>query len=184
MVSQFVSHDKVRLLGELDFQFPTCTHALGRLDKDSEGLLLLTTDKRATRLLYLEGPPHLRTYLVMVQNELSSKTIDLLKTGIVIKIKNSENYLARPAEIIRIEDATSYYAYATDNREAYPHTWLLMSLSEGKFRQVRKMMLAARHRCLRLIRLSVAGVTLNLLKPGEVKEINEKNFYQLLGIHF
>src|ERR1700733_15348898 len=74
MVSQFVSSHKVGLLGELNFTFPAGTHALGRLDKDSEGLLLLTTDKRAGRLLFLSGLPHLRTYLVMVQNELSPET--------------------------------------------------------------------------------------------------------------
>lgn len=183
MVSQFVSSDEVGLLGDLDFTFPSGTHALGRLDKDSEGLLLLTTDKRATGLLFLDNVPHLRTYLVMVQNELSAKTFELLKTGITIKIKTGENYVARPTEIKRIDDATVYYPYATDHREAYPHTWLLITLTEGKYRQVRKMMLAARHRCLRLIRLSISDVTLGNLKPGEVREINEENFYQLLGIH-
>jgi 23S rRNA pseudouridine2457 synthase len=184
MVSQFVSTDEVRLLGDLDFAFPPGTHALGRLDKDSEGLLLLTTDKRATGLLFSDSVPHLRTYLVMVQNELSSKTFGELRTGIIIKIKNGENYLARPTEIKRIQDARSYYPYANDPREAYPHTWLLITLSEGKFRQVRKMVQAARHRCLRLIRLSISDVTLNNLKPGEVQEMNEENFYRLLGIHF
>lgn len=184
MVSQFVSAHEVGLLGGLDFTFPPGTHALGRLDKDSEGLLLLTTDKRATRLLFLDDVPHLRTYLVMVQNEISAKTIELLKTGITIKIKNGENYLARPTGIKRVEDATSYYPYAMDRREAYPHTWLLITLTEGKYRQVRKMVLAARHRCLRLIRLSISDVTLNNLKPGEVREVNEEHFYRLLGIHF
>ena len=184
MVSQFVSSDKVGLLGDIDFTFPPGTHALGRLDKDSEGLLLLTTDKRATSLLFLDDVPHLRTYLVMVQNELSAKTFELLKSGITIKIKNGENYVARPTEIKRIDDATSCYPYAMDHREAYPHTWLLIGLTEGKYRQVRKMVLAARHRCLRLIRLSISDVTLGNLKPGEVRELNEENFYQLLHIHF
>ena len=184
MVSQFVSTDEVRLLGDLDFVFPPGTHALGRLDKDSEGLLLLTTDKRATSLLFSDGVPHLRTYLVMVQNELSAKTFGQLKTGIIIKIKNGENYLARPTEIKRIEKATLYYPFATDHRDAYPHTWLLITLTEGKYRQVRKMVQAARHRCLRLIRLSISDITLNNLKPGEVREMNEENFYRLLRIHF
>ena len=184
MVSQFVSTDEVRLLGDLDFTFPPGTHALGRLDKDSEGLLLLTTDKRATSLLFSGTVPHLRTYLVMVQNELSPKTFGELKAGIIIKIKSGENYLAKPKEIKLIENATSYYPYATDQREAYPHTWLLISLTEGKYRQVRKMVLAVRHRCLRLIRLSISDLTLDNLKPGEVREMNEENFYRLLGIHF
>lgn len=183
MVSQFKSAHKVGLLGDQDFQFPPGTHALGRLDKDSEGLLLLTTDKRATGLLFLDSVPHVRTYLVMVQNELSAKTLEMLKTGITIKIKNGENYVARPTGIKRIDNATAYYPYATDHREAYPHTWLLITLTEGKYRQVRKMVMAARHRCLRLIRLSISDVTLGDLKPGEVREVNKDNFYRLLGIN-
>src|ERR1700712_5076762 len=128
MVSQFASSHEVVLLGDLDFTFPPGTHALGRLDKDSEGLLLLTTDKRATRLLFLDDVPHLRTYLVMVQNEIIPDTFELLKNGITIKIKNGENYIAKPADIIRIEDPTFLYAYAMDPREVYPHTWLLITL--------------------------------------------------------
>ncbi len=64
----------------------------------------------------------------------------------------------------------------------YPHTWLLITLTEGKFRQVRKMVLAARHRCWRLIRLSISNVTLGDLKPGEVREVDEESFYGLLEI--
>ncbi len=183
IVSQFVSTHDVGLLGDLDFTFPTGTHALGRLDKDSEGLLLLTTDKRAGRLLFLGGVPHLRTYLVMVQNELTEETFELLKKGITIKIKNGENYVAKPADIRRIDNPTSYYPFAVDQREVYPHTWLLISLTEGKYRQVRKMVLAARHRCLRLIRLSISELTLGNLKQGEVQELNEEDFYRQLGIY-
>jgi len=87
IVSQFISTDKVELLGSLDFQFPPGTHALGRLDKDSEGLLLLTTDKRATRLLFLDSIPHNRSYLVMVQNEITAATFAQLQNGVSIKIK-------------------------------------------------------------------------------------------------
>ena len=61
MVSQFVSTDEVRLLGDLDFEFPEGTHAIGRLDSASEGLLILTTDKRVTRLLFSGEKPHKRT---------------------------------------------------------------------------------------------------------------------------
>ncbi|RYY69039.1 MAG: hypothetical protein EOO13_10665 [Chitinophagaceae bacterium] len=87
IVSQFVSPHKVGLLGDLDFEFPENTHAIGRLDLESEGLLLLTTDKSVTRLLFLAEKPHLRTYLVMVQNEMSDETLQQLRDGIPIKIK-------------------------------------------------------------------------------------------------
>jgi 23S rRNA pseudouridine2457 synthase len=182
IVSQFISTHTVGLLGDIDFNFPEGTHAIGRLDMDSEGLLLLTTDKRVTRLLFLSSKPHLRTYLVMVQNEVSAGTFQLLKNGIPIKIKNGETYIAKPTAIEIINNAVSLYSFAADKREIYPHTWLLITLTEGKFRQVRKMVLAARHRCLRLIRLSISNVTVDDLKPGEVKELDEGTFYGLLGI--
>ncbi len=182
MVSQFVSTHEVGLLGNLNFDFPEGTHAIGRLDKDSEGLLLLTTDKRVTRLLFLAKKPHLRTYLVMVQNEVSAQTFQQLKEGIPIKIKEGETYIARPASIEIIKDPLELYPFAADRREVYAHTWLLITLTEGKYRQVRKMVLAARHRCLRLVRLSISNIKVGSLQPGEVKELQEEEFYQLLGI--
>jgi 23S rRNA pseudouridine2457 synthase len=182
MVSQFVSSHPVGLLGDLDFEFPAGTHAIGRLDKDSEGLLLLTTDKRVTRLLFLAQEPHLRTYLVMVQNEITPGTFKQIQEGIPIKIKEGEKYIAKPASIEIIKDPARLYPFANDHREQYAHTWLLITLTEGKYRQVRKMVLAARHRCQRLIRLSISNIHLGEMKPGEVKELEEKTFYSLLGI--
>ena len=182
IVSQFVSSHSVGLLGDLDVEFPEGTHAIGRLDKDSEGLLLLTTDKRVTRLLFLAKVPHLRTYLVMVQNEITPQTFKQLQEGIPIKIKDGEHYIAMPASIEIINDPVSLYPFANDHRQQYAHAWLLITLTEGKYRQVRKMVLAARHRCQRLIRLSISDIHLGEMKPGEVKEMDENTFYSLLGI--
>lgn len=182
MVSQFVSTHEVGLLGDLDFNFPEGTHAIGRLDKNSEGLLLLTTDKRVTRLLFLAQTPHLRTYLVMVQNEVTPQTFQQLKDGISITIKEGETYIAKPTSIEIIKDPLELYPFAGDRREVYAHTWLLLTLTEGRYRQVRKMVLAARHRCLRLVRLSISNMHLTNLKPGQVQELEEKEFYGLLGI--
>jgi 23S rRNA pseudouridine2457 synthase len=75
MVSQFVSSHDVRLLGSIDFNFPEGTHAIGRLDKNSEGLLLLTTNSKVTKLLFQGKVPHKRTYLVQVINKISEETI-------------------------------------------------------------------------------------------------------------
>lgn len=184
MVSQFVSPDKVRLLGNMDFNFPEGTHAIGRLDKESEGLLILTTDKKITRLMFLGKEPHERQYLVMVQNIVSPETLHLLQAGIPIRDKGGIQYLSAPRNVQIITTPTSLCTQATDVREQYPHTWLLITLTEGKFHQVRKMVLAAKHRCLRLIRISIAQITLSGLNPGEVKEIQEKQFYTLAGIAY
>ena len=182
MVSQFISSDKVNLLSQIDFSFPEGTHAIGRLDKDSEGLLLLTTDKKITRLIFSKEKKHTRTYLVMVRNYVDEETFQLLKSGVVIRIKNGQDYLARPDSLFRVADPVSLYPRAVDFRESFPHTWLLITLTEGKYRQVRKMMLALRHRCLRLIRLSIENLTIDGIAPGNVKELDSETFYHLAGL--
>ena len=84
MVSQFVSSHKVRLLGSINFDFPEGTHAIGRLDKDSEGLLLLTTNSKVTKLLFQGKQPHTRTYLVQVINKVNEEIISKIANGISI----------------------------------------------------------------------------------------------------
>ena len=181
MVSQFISSHKVPLLGDLNFNFPEGTHAIGRLDKTSEGLLILTTDKTVTRKLFLAAQPHKRSYLVMVQNKVTAETLSRLQQGISIQIKTGEYYIAKPEAVEIISDPKALYKYATDSREIYPHTWLLITLTEGKFRQVRKMVLAVKHRCIRLIRLSISNILLGDMEPGAVREIDEESFYKHLS---
>ena len=180
MVSQFISSHNVGLLGDMDFNFPEGTHAIGRLDSTSEGLLILTTDKTVTRKLFLAKQAHTRSYLVMVQHKMMEETFLKLQQGVNIPINDTENYFATPYSVQIINKPTEFYKYATDPRELYPHTWLLITLTEGKFRQVRKMVLSVKHRCLRLIRLSISNILLGDLPPGKVKEMNEDEFYDLL----
>jgi 23S rRNA pseudouridine2457 synthase len=71
-----------------------------------------------------------------------------------------------------------------DTRQNYPHTWLLMTLTEGKFHQVRKMAFAVNHKCLRLIRISIENLMLGDAGPGTVKEFQEKDFFEKLGIEY
>lgn len=183
MVSQFVSPDKVRLLGDLDFDFPEGTHAIGRLDNHSEGLLILTTNKRVTRLLFESEQPHKRTYLVMVKNIVSQETVEQLQRGVTIRIKGGVDWVTSPckAEIVEkpayIKPREQYPL-----KEFLPHTWLLVTLTEGKYHQVRKMMSAIRHHCDRLIRVSIEDLELGDLPPGGVREIEETEFFRLLKI--
>ncbi len=183
MVSQFVSNDHVPLLGGIEFPFPDGTHAIGRLDKDSEGLLLLTTNKKITRLIFSGKKAHKRTYLVMLQNEMNEDTFERFKGGVNIKIKDAQEYIAKPHSLFRVSDPVVLYPWAKDPREVYPHTWLLITLTEGKYRQVRKMTLAVKHRCLRLIRLNIEDITIEGIAPGAVKELDEETFFQLAGLN-
>ncbi len=184
MVSQFVSSHEVKLLGDLDFEFPEGTHAIGRLDNHSEGLLILTTNKKITRLLFDPKKKHKRTYLVMVKNIVTEELLLQLRTGVTIPVKDGEPYIAVPDSIEIVTDVTDHYIHIDDFRQQYPHTWLLMTLTEGKFHQVRKMCLAINRRCLRLIRISIEELKLGDLKPGCVKELNEKDFFKLIDVDY
>jgi 23S rRNA pseudouridine2457 synthase len=182
MVSQFISPDKVRLLGDLDYDFPEGTHAIGRLDNHSEGLLILTTNKRVTKLLFESEQPHKRTYLVMVRNVVSEETLEQLKTGVTIRIKGGVDYVTTPCAAEIVEKPVTVPPRAHPPKEFLPHSWLLVTLTEGKFHQVRKMMTAIHHHCVRLIRVSIEDLELGDLEPGGVREMEETRFFELLKI--
>ena len=182
MVSQFVSSHDVRLLGDLDFDFPEGIHAIGRLDNHSEGLLILTTNKRVTKLLFESKIPHKRTYLVKVNNIVSAETLDKLRTGVTIRIKGGEEYVTTPCEAEIITEPQKMFRDEDPELQYGTYSWLLITLTEGKFHQVRKMVRALRHPCKRLIRVSIEDLQLGDLRPGDVKEINEEAFFKLLKI--
>lgn len=184
MVSQFVSSDNVRLLGELDFDFPEGIHAIGRLDNHSEGLLILTTNKKVTKLLF-EGPvAHKRTYLVYVSNIMSPESFEQLKNGVYIKVKDGQDYLAKPYDVAIVEKPKNIIEISKHYRADIPQTWLTMTLTEGKFHQVRKMVQAVGHPCRRLIRLSIEGLELGDLPSGAVLELEEDYFFKQLNIEY
>ena len=182
MVSQFLSPDKVRLLGHLDFDFPEGTHAIGRLDNHSEGLLILTTNKRVTKLLFESKTPHKRVYLVKVRGEVSEESVQLINNGISIRVKGGGDWVTTPCEARIVPKPEGLFGHPFENPEYCVHTWMEISLTEGKFHQVRKMTDAIGHRCVRLIRLSIEDLLLGDLQPGMVKEIEETEFFDLLHI--
>ncbi len=182
MVSQFVSKEEVGLLGDLDFDFPEGIHAIGRLDSLSEGLLILTTNKRVTKLLFQGKAPHKRTYIIRVKNKVSPENLELLRTGVTIKVKGGVDYLTPPCEVDIIPEPEYLFPHQLELRDYVPHTWLSMSLYEGKFHQVRKMVSAINHPCKRLVRTSIENLVLSDLEPGCVRELEEENFFDLLQI--
>ena len=182
MVSQFISSDKVRLLGAIDFNFPEGTHAIGRLDKDSEGLLLLTTDKKVTKLLFQGKVPHKRTYLVQVKNVMTLATAAQLMTGIAISAPMGGEYMTTPCEVELVDKPAYIQDAEIPLHEKVKNSWVKITLTEGKFHQVRKMVAAVRHKCVRLIRLSIEDVVVSDLLPGQVKEVSKEYFYQQLKL--
>ena len=182
MLSQFVGGETARKLGDLDFTFPPGTHAVGRLDRESEGLLILTTDKKITRLLFQSGATHNRTYLVKVKDRVGPAALEKLRTGMMIQGRNTGDYDSGPCDVEIVERPLHIKERDFDLPEFVPHTWLSITLTQGKYHQVRKMVRAIGHRCQRLIRVSIDGIELGDLAPGEVKEIDGKSFYNSLQI--
>ena len=182
MVSQFVSSHQVRLLGDLDFDFPEGTHAIGRLDNHSEGLLILTTNKKVTKLLFQGEVPHGRTYLVLVKHEVSEASLQQWREGVSIQIAGGGYYTTAPCEVTIESNPEQYISNAHEPFLHHPHTWLRITLTEGKFHQVRKMVKALRHPCRRLIRISIEELHLDGLEIGGVREIPEATFFEKLKI--
>lgn len=182
MVSQFISSHQVRLLGDLNYSFPEGIHAIGRLDNHSEGLLLLTTNPKVTRLLFQSETAHCRTYLVQVKNYVNDETIQKLRDGISIQIKGGGYYITQPCLVEKVSKPDFLEHLSHEIPSHLPHTWLKIQLTEGKFHQVRKMVVAVQHKCKRLIRLSIENIELGSMKSGEVIELEETKFFQLLNI--
>jgi len=171
-VSQFVFPHKRKkgLLGEL-YDFPENTMAIGRLDVNSEGLLLLTTDGKVSaqvRSVNVE-----KEYYVQLDGVITEEAIDKLKAGVEIGHKG-EKYLTNPcnASILNpLPEFPSRSKKIRDERHG-PTSWASIIITEGKYRQVRKMTAAVGFPTLRLIRVRIGNIKLNGLKAGEVKEVD------------
>jgi 23S rRNA pseudouridine2457 synthase len=180
MESQFVSPHEGPLLGDLSFCFPSGTHAIGRLDKYSEGLLLLATNKKITRLLF-EGPvPHRRTYLVQVKHKVNADSLEQLRNGVPIRISGESFYTTRPCEVAIV--LPPVFPSPRSFPPRLESTWLRITITEGKFRQVRKMVAAIHHRCMRLIRTSIEDIELGDLAPGQLLQLEESVFFDQLKL--
>ena len=182
MVSQFISSHKVNLLGNLNYDFPEGTHAIGRLDQHSEGLLLLTTNKKITKLLFQGEKPHVRTYLVQVKNKMTLETAKRLEQGIEISANDGSIYLTSPCTVKLVEQPDYITEPLIPLHPNAENSWIEISLTEGKFHQVRKMVAAVHHKCIRLIRIAIEDIHVQGLKPGQVVEVDETYFFEKLHI--
>ncbi len=170
-LSQFVNNQSTRknkkLLGEL-FDFPEVTMAVGRLDQDSEGLLLLTTDGKFS--LEARSTSVEKEYHVQVDGLISTIAIEQLRKGIQLSHKG-KSYLTLPAKAEIIKTNYPQRRQKIRDERHGPTSWVSITIAEGKFRQVRKMTAAVGFPTLRLIRIRIGGITLGDLQPGEVRAI-------------
>lgn len=172
-VSQFRHNEPTRknkkMLGEL-YDFAPGTMAIGRLDKDSEGLLLLTTDGKTSARI--TGRSVEKEYYVQLDGEVTPLALDQLRSGVEIIIKK-EAYQTLPAEVHLLTTPPQLPKRAKPIRDARhgPTSWVSIIIREGKYRQVRKMTAAVGFPTLRLVRVRVGRHRLGDLRTGEVREV-------------
>ncbi|RSK37308.1 pseudouridine synthase [Hymenobacter metallilatus] len=175
-LSQFTSEferekRKKRFLGEL-YDFPVGTMAIGRLDEHSEGLLLLTTDGRLSEQMRRKDIE--KEYYVQVDGLITDAAVAQLQGGVEIGLRD-ERYQTLPCRAHRLPAPPTLPARGRRIRDERhgPTSWVSITVTEGKFRQVRKMTAAAGFPTLRLVRVRVGGIVLANLQPGEVREVAE-----------
>lgn len=174
-LSQFITNQKKagkhRLLGEL-YDFPEGTMAVGRLDKDSEGLLLLTTNGKLSTKITAGNSE--KEYYVQVDGEVTSEAMERLRNGVEISI-NGKSYHTLPCKAEKLDTTPAFPERAKKVRDERhgPTSWLSITLTEGKFRQVKKMTAAVGFPTLRLVRVRIANEMLDGMDAGEVRELPE-----------
>ncbi|MEY4834865.1 MAG: hypothetical protein RI980_980 [Bacteroidota bacterium] len=178
-ISQFIYELKrnKRKLGEL-YDFPEGTMAIGRLDEDSEGLLLLTTDGMMSELVRSKKVE--KEYYAQVDGIITLEAVEQLKNGVKIGFHGKKYFTKKcQANLIPNPIHIGEGRRIRDARHG-PTSWVSITLTEGKFRQVRKMTSAVGFPTLRLIRVRVGNIELGNLKAGEVREIYKDDFDRIL----
>lgn len=167
MLTQFTDGEGRKTLSDL-YPFPKDVYAVGRLDMDSEGLILLTNDKKVNSFLLKPENGHEREYLVQVEGIPDRDALKKLETGVIIEGRKT---LPARAKLLITPPEVPERIPPIRERKTIPVSWITLSLVEGKNRQVRKMTASAGHPTLRLIRIRIGKILLGNMKPGEVREI-------------
>ena len=152
-----------------EFGFPKNVYPLGRLDADSEGLLLLSDEPGLNSRLLDPEQGHRRTYWAQVERIPTSDALQKLSQGVVIEGRPTlpcRTWLLEPQPSLPPRDPPIRF------RKNVPDCWIGLELTEGKNRQVRKMTAAIGHPTLRLIRVKIGGLELGALGPGKWKELS------------
>lgn len=177
-LSQFITNEKPRkkkkLLGDLG-NFPEGTMSVGRLDQDSEGLLLLTTDGKASAKITGSGIE--KEYYVQVDGEITDDAITKLQQGVLISI-NGKKYQTKTSKTYKLEHFPNFPERAKKIRDERhgPTSWISITLTEGKFRQVKKMTAVVGFPTLRLVRVRIGNEKLDNMDSGEIRKLEKFNY--------
>ncbi|MCX6143860.1 MAG: pseudouridine synthase [Ignavibacteriales bacterium] len=176
VLSQFTDSAGRKTLSDFG-PFPKDVYPVGRLDADSEGLLLLTDDTNAKHHLLEPGFDHTRTYLVQVERIPTREQLAKLESGVVIEGKKT-----KVATVVKLEQEPQLPPREVPIRfrKNVATSWLEITLTEGRNRQVRKMTAAVGHPTLRLFRVAQEGLTLAGLQPGKHRRLTKTEASLLL----
>lgn len=173
MLSQLGSNDakeqrKKRFISELH-DFPEGIMPIGRLDENSEGLLLLTTDGKLSDTINRSGIE--KEYYAQLDGEITQIAIEHLQNGVEIGFEGKK-YITKPSIVQKIEAPALPVASSKIRLGRHrPNSWVSIILTEGKFRQVRKMTAAVGFPTLRLVRVRIGNTRLDDLLSGQVIKI-------------
>lgn len=172
-LSQFISNaskqQSKKFLGDL-FNFPEGSMAVGRLDEQSEGLLLITTDGKVSA--FVNSLKVDKEYYAQVDGVITEEAIEQLKTGVDISV-DGRIYKTKPCMVFKLNETPELPKRAKKIRDERhgPTSWVSLTLNEGKFRQVRKMTAVVGFPTLRLVRVRVGDNHINRMNAGDVVEV-------------
>ncbi len=175
VVSQFSPLGDHKTLSDFG-PFPRDVYPVGRLDADSEGLLLLTNDNAVKHRLIDPAFGHSREYLAQVENIPDETDLKCLKDGIVLDGKKT---LPAEFQVLRTVPALPPRIPPVRFRKSVPTAWIRLRLREGRNRQIRRMTAAVGHPTLRLVRTKVDFLDLGNLQPGEHRKLTDAEVSQL-----
>lgn len=175
VLSQFTTEGNKKTLHEFG-PFPSDVYPAGRLDFDSEGLLLLTNDGTVKHRLMDPKFQHERVYLVQVERIPDDEALTRMRSGIVIEGKKT---MPAGVRMLDREPPLPPRPVPIRSRKTVPTCWLEMTLREGRNRQVRKMNAAVGHPVLRLVRVRIGRFSLEGLQPGKSRRLSEREVKQL-----
>lgn len=181
-MAQFSRENDKPTLADIKFDFPKDVYPVGRLDADSEGLLLLTNDTSINGKLLNPKNAHNRTYYAQVDGAITEQAIAQLKKGITITV-DGKAYKTLPAQVklLKEEPVLPDRNPPIRVRANIPTSWIEITLTEGKNHQVRKMCAKSGFPVLRLVRVKIGNLALHNLQPGKVKELTEAEIGELVN---
>jgi 23S rRNA pseudouridine2457 synthase len=181
VLSQFSPSGSKKTLADFFSALPKDCYPVGRLDYDSEGLLVLSSDKSLTHRLTDPRFAHERTYLVQVEGIITDEALRRLSSGTDIRIEG-RNHRTRPARAQRLlqEPELPPRNPPIRFRKSVPVSWLSLTLTEGRNRQVRRMTAAVGFPTLRLVRYAIGEATIEGMMPGDFIEADARIIQALL----